>query len=255
LGEAGSLDTFKIMMFPLLLSRTAFSWFSALAPNSISTWSQLEHKFHEHFYIGDNELRLTHLTSVRQKYDEHVADYIRRFRDTKNRCYRVTISEKDLADFALNGLHSHLKDKLEGHEFSNVTQVLQKHLVQESCAKDSREQYRSKADHLHIHNASYDSGSSNDESRDICAAEFVWPSKAKSHGCGPLKPVHKNRQEDMKFTFDVSKSDKIFDALLRNNMIKCSHDILPLVELKRRAYYKWHNSFSHATNDCNVFRR
>jgi hypothetical protein len=26
-------------------------------------------------------------------------------------------------------------------------------------------------------------------------------------------------------------------------------------KLKRHAYCKWHNSFSHATNDCNVFRR
>jgi hypothetical protein len=26
-------------------------------------------------------------------------------------------------------------------------------------------------------------------------------------------------------------------------------------ELKRSAYCKWHNYFSHATNDCNVFRR
>jgi hypothetical protein len=26
-------------------------------------------------------------------------------------------------------------------------------------------------------------------------------------------------------------------------------------ELKRRAYCKWHNSFSHTTNDCKVFRR
>ena len=34
-----------------------------------------------------------------------------------------------------------------------------------------------------------------------------------------------------------------------------SHTIPPLEELKRRAYCKWHNSFSHATNDCNVFRR
>jgi hypothetical protein len=24
-------------------------------------------------------------------------------------------------------------------------------------------------------------------------------------------------------------------------------------ELKRRAYFKWHNCFSHTTNDCNVF--
>jgi len=34
-----------------------------------------------------------------------------------------------------------------------------------------------------------------------------------------------------------------------------SHAIWPPNELKRHAYYKWHNSFSHATNDCNVFRR
>ena len=29
----------------------------------------------------------------------------------------------------------------------------------------------------------------------------------------------------------------------------------PLEELKKRAYCKFHNSYSHATNDCNVFRR
>src|ERR1041385_8428201 len=29
----------------------------------------------------------------------------------------------------------------------------------------------------------------------------------------------------------------------------------PFEELKRRAYCKYHNSFSHATNDCDVFRR
>ena len=36
------------------------------------------------FFNGDNELRLCHLTSVKQKHDESVvAEYIRRFRDTK----------------------------------------------------------------------------------------------------------------------------------------------------------------------------
>jgi hypothetical protein len=34
-----------------------------------------------------------------------------------------------------------------------------------------------------------------------------------------------------------------------------SHTIPPLDELKRKAYCRWHNSFSHATNDCNVFCR
>jgi hypothetical protein len=34
-----------------------------------------------------------------------------------------------------------------------------------------------------------------------------------------------------------------------------THTIPPADELKRKAYCKWNNSFSHATNDCNVFRR
>ena len=56
----------------------------------------------------------------------------------------------------------------------------------------------------------------------------------------------------MKFTFDVSKCDHIFDELLRLGHIKINHVIPPLEELKRRAYFKFHNSHSHATNDCNV---
>jgi len=43
--------------------------------------------------------------------------------------------------------------------------------------------------------------------------------------------------------------------LLRSGNIKLSHVIPPLEELKRHAYCKWHNTFSHATNDCNIFRR
>ena len=69
------------------------------------------------------------------------------------------------------------------------------------------------------------------------------------------KPIQKNRQEQYRFTFDVSKCDRIFDELLRDGNIKLSHAIPPLEELKRRAYCKWHNSFCHATNDCNIFRR
>jgi len=43
-----------------------------------------------------------------------VAEYIRRFRDTKNRCYSLIIFKKNLAELALNGLRSHIKENLEG---------------------------------------------------------------------------------------------------------------------------------------------
>jgi hypothetical protein len=58
----------------------------------------------------------------------------------------------------------------------------------------------------------------------------------------------------MKFTFIVSKCDKIFDKLPSIKKIKLSHTIPPIEELRKRAYCKWYNSHSHATNDCNVFR-
>ena len=87
-----------------------------LAPNSIGSWEQLEQKFHEHFFYGHDELKLSPLTSVRQSRDESINDYIRRFRDIKNRCFSVNIAEKDLADLAFNGLLSHIKERLEGYD-------------------------------------------------------------------------------------------------------------------------------------------
>ena len=52
---------------------------------------------------GETELKLSHLTSVKQKIHEGVSEYIRRFRDIRNRCYSLTISDRDLADLAFAG--------------------------------------------------------------------------------------------------------------------------------------------------------
>jgi hypothetical protein len=104
-------------MFLLSLSSTAFTWFTFLAPNSIFTWAQLEQKFHEYFYSRDTKLRLSLLTVIKQKHNEPTTDYIRRFRDTRNRCFNLNISDKDLADLAYLGLTPHLKEKLESHVF------------------------------------------------------------------------------------------------------------------------------------------
>ena len=56
----------------------------------------------------------------------------------RHQCYSLVISEKDLADLALNGLRSHIKEKLEGYEFLTVNQVLQRALAQESRSKDAK---------------------------------------------------------------------------------------------------------------------
>jgi hypothetical protein len=90
---------------------------------------------------------------------------------------------------------------------------------------------------------------------EIYSAEFMWPFEDKSFSCASLKPASKGQQEELRFTFDVSKCDCIFDELLKLGNIKISHTMPPLDEIKGRAYCKYHHSYSHATNDCNVFRR
>ena len=62
LGEASSSNSLRVRLFSLSLIGTAFSWFSALPPNSVCSWNELEQKFHDHFYSGDNEAKLTDLT-------------------------------------------------------------------------------------------------------------------------------------------------------------------------------------------------
>ena len=65
LGEVGSSKSLRVRMFSLSLTGMVFSWFSSLTPNSIRSWDELEQKFHDHFYNGDNETKLIDLTSVR----------------------------------------------------------------------------------------------------------------------------------------------------------------------------------------------
>ena len=90
---------------------------------------------------------------------------------------------------------------------------------------------------------------------EVYAAEFVWSSNDKPSTCASLKPIPKNWQDEVKFTFDVTKCERIFDELAKFGKIKFSHTIPSVDELMRCAYCKLHNIFSHATNDCNVLRR
>ena len=63
-------------LFPLSLSGAAFTWFISLPPNSVFTFADLEQKFHDYFFTGETELKLSHLTSVKQKIHKGVADIL-----------------------------------------------------------------------------------------------------------------------------------------------------------------------------------
>jgi hypothetical protein len=217
-GEASANDALKLKIFSLSLSGIAFTWFTSLAPNSILTWAQLEHKFYEYFYSNDTEFRLSHLTTIKQKHNEPITDYITRFRDTRNWYLNLNISDKDLTDLTYSGLSSHLRKKLESNIFFDISQVLQKALNCESWAKESRSVVRSgdkPKNDCPINMVEYGSESSDDDKADMCVAEWSWASKSKPFVCSTLKLTSKSHQDEIGFTFDVTKCDRIFDYLLQ----------------------------------------
>jgi hypothetical protein len=101
---------------------------------------------------------------------------------------------------------------------------------------ESRSKETAKTIRHNVHIVECDQSSSNDKSKEVYTAEMVWPKQAKSLTCSSLQPVQNKWQEEVKFTFNVGKYDKIFDELLKNDNIKINHIVPPTDELKRRAY-------------------
>jgi hypothetical protein len=111
-GEADVYNALTLCLFSLSLTRTAFARFSSLAPGSIISCDMLERKFNDHFYSGSMQLKLTDLTSVRQGRDETVSAYIKKFKETKNRCFNLSITDMNLANICLKGLRLSIRDKI-----------------------------------------------------------------------------------------------------------------------------------------------
>ena len=180
LGEASSSEALRVRLFSLSLNGTAFSWFLSLPTNSVRSWNELEQKFHDHFYSGVNEAKLIDLTSVKQSRDESISDYFKRFKEVKNRCFNLSISDKDLVDVVLNGLRSYLKEKLEGFKYYNINAMQLRAMNQEYKIRNSKDAYKSHRSNTHV--VEYGSDSSNDEDNEVYTAEFVWPlSACKDH--------------------------------------------------------------------------
>jgi hypothetical protein len=117
-----------------------------------------------------------------------------------------------LANLAFASWSSHLREKLEGQDFVDGSQVFQRALAYESRSGESKS---NRHDRPSINAICYDSDSDDDE-RDVCVAEWNWPSKSKPFVCSVLKSVSENRQDEIIFTFDVAKCDRIFDFFCCN---------------------------------------
>jgi hypothetical protein len=178
-----------------------------LPRNSIDETSErLEQKFQDYFDNSETELRLSHLVSVKQKNNEVVCDYMWRFRDTRNKCYGLTIGEKELGELGFAGLSVALKYKMEGHDFVDTNQVLQWAIIHENRTKEHKPYGRFKETDSNEKSAvnCMDESGGNEEETEVCVAEWVDKAQDKPLACSFLKSSP-SKKDEMKFMFDVTK--------------------------------------------------
>jgi len=173
-----------------------------------------------------------------------VESFVQRLREVKNKCYSLVLDDRQLADLAFKGLLPHIKDKYASQEFESLS-----HLVQRISDQDIRTFEPRKAWNRKVSFVDEATSSDSDEEPVIGLAEWVKNKKLMSCPFGHKEPE--------KFAFDITKADRIFDFLLQEGQIKLSpnHVIPSAEELKKIKYCKWHNSTSHSTNECKVFRQ
>jgi len=83
-----------------------------------------------------------------------------------------------------------LKKNVRFITFFLLIKCIKRALVAESQGKESQESHRHHRPNTHT--LEYNSDCSDHESKEVNAAEFVWPSQAKSFACSTLKSIHKN---------------------------------------------------------------
>jgi hypothetical protein len=181
---------------------------------------------------------------------------LRPFREARNRCYNLTIAEKDLTDLAFACLPPYLRDKIEGQEFLETNQLLQHVLPYENRAKSSQFQDNANKGNEKHHVHYVDEEVEDEKGNEICVAMWVVKPRDKPISCSFFKP-NGGRRDEMKYTFDVSKCDHLFDLLLRGGVIQLTKGhVIPNADiLARKTYCKWRNSYTHTINECNYFRR
>jgi hypothetical protein len=206
-GEVVNVDALRIRLFSSSLSGPTFSWFTSLSANSIIKWSDLEQQFHNYFFSGINEMKITDLTRLKQRNDDIVVGFIQRFREVRNKCYNLNLGHKQLAEFAFQGFLPTLREKYASHEFESLSQLVNRMRQETAKSYEPRRNFQKKVSYV-------DYSNSEDEDNMIGLTEWVKGKKTVSCPFG--------KEEPEKFVFDITKADKIFDLLLQQGQIKLS---------------------------------
>jgi hypothetical protein len=102
--------------------------------------------------------------------------------------------------------------------FSNTNELLQHALPYKNRAKSSQFWDNANKDKEKHQVHFLEEEADDEEGNEICVAEWVEKPRDKSISCSFLKP-NRVRRDEMRYTFDVTKCDRLFGLLLRGGVI------------------------------------
>jgi hypothetical protein len=104
-------------------------------------------------------------------------------------------------------------------------------LPYENCAKSSQFRDNANKDKEKHHINFVDEEAGDEEGNKICVAEWVEKPGDKPVTCSFLK-LNGRQREEIRYTFDVSKCDRLFDLLLRGGVIRLTEEhVIPNVDI------------------------
>uniref|UniRef100_A0A151UHK3 Retrotransposon gag domain-containing protein n=1 Tax=Cajanus cajan TaxID=3821 RepID=A0A151UHK3_CAJCA len=183
------------------------------------------------------------LMYIKRQHHETLDEYLNRFRQLMSRCY-TNIPEHELVKIAATGLDSSIRKKLVNEKLRDMAQLAEKvrRIEQIRAEKERLRKFdkfvrKEKVAYLDNMDVNDDNFESLNEEMEVNLAELQ---PGPTYQCQLLKPGENNIEvrSNRKYSFDVTKADKIFDILLKDKQITLpkNHKIPPFEQRKGKIF-------------------
>ncbi|XP_059671115.1 uncharacterized protein LOC132316659 [Cornus florida] len=224
-GEAGLSPWLRMRLFSSSLAGAAFEWYSNLLANSIQTWDEMDEVFHTQFYQTETEAMLENISRLTQLPSESRFDGVE-FQDLCDLADRASQYEEILKE------EKEMKNSSKGTWYKDPNYEIFSAEVGDELEVDVAEV--------------------NIKKLYVCEA-LVKPKPTTGGNSSTSTLAARKGPADTgkSYSFNLSKTDQIFDHLMADKMISLpkGHRILSASDLKGKEYCKYHNSWNYATND------
>ena len=112
-----------LQKFSKSLCDCVYIWYTSLKPRSILTWDDMVDIFCTKYFHGEEIVTLATLQATKQRSDEDLMEYIKRFRDIAFDCY-YHYEAKTLVEMCIGNMIREYRAVLENLEISQFAQLL-----------------------------------------------------------------------------------------------------------------------------------